>query len=29
MAKSAKGKTKPKTSGPMIDDDSVWVPVPT
>ena len=25
MAKSEKGKTKPKTSGPMIDDDSVWV----
>ena len=25
MTKSAKGKTKPKTSGPMIDDDSVWV----
>ena len=25
MAKSEKGKTKLKRSGPMIDDDSVWV----
>ena len=25
MAKSDQGKKKPRTSGPMIDDDSVWV----
>ena len=25
MAKSDQGKKKPKSSGPMIDDDSVWV----
>ena len=29
MAKSAQGKKKPKSSGPMIDDDSIWSSAPT